>query len=201
MDETPVGRDDPAHVAVYGHQAAGMTDTDLAAVTSGPTRGDDLTIGGGNDRAAPAGADVDPGVEPGEMQDRVITIAEIGGDRPSGRHPQAGFNPRPRALGIGCAATIGAAGRAGGNSIGSAASAGAMRMRVSPPLAKGEMASACHWRCPSLRNARGLGSDAIATPLHSKANRPAVFHPMRGIPSDSARAPLALLPKPGVILG
>ena len=52
-----------------------------AAIAAGPAGADDLAVRRGDDRAAPARADVDPGVKAGEVQDRVIAIAEIGGDR------------------------------------------------------------------------------------------------------------------------
>ena len=69
-DEAARRGDDLAHVAVAAGEAPGVGDTDLAAVAPGPARADHLAISSRDDRAAPAGADVDPGVEAREVQDR-----------------------------------------------------------------------------------------------------------------------------------
>src|SRR5258705_11326903 len=84
--------------------------------------------------------------------------------KPSPTRPRMRNGPAATGAGLGSGATIGAAARAGANSIGSAASAGALRMPVSPPLAQGEIASACPRRFPSLGNSQGLGTSPTATP-------------------------------------
>ena len=40
-----------------------MRDLNLAAIAAGPARRDHLAIAGGDDRAAPARADIEPGME------------------------------------------------------------------------------------------------------------------------------------------
>src|SRR5690349_334354 len=55
--------DDLAHMAVEADQPAAMRDLHFAAVTAGPPRSDDTAVAGRDDRAAPARADVDSGVE------------------------------------------------------------------------------------------------------------------------------------------
>src|SRR5438067_171651 len=57
----------------------------------------------------------------------------------------------------------------------------------------GAMASACHWCCSSVGTSVTRGNDAQATPLHSSAIAPALFHPpkaqgRRGKAGASARA-------------
>src|SRR5438067_7429585 len=59
-DEASRLRDDLAHVAVEADDAAPMSDLHLAAVAAGPAGADHLSVRRGNDRAAPASADVDP---------------------------------------------------------------------------------------------------------------------------------------------
>ena len=54
-----------------------MPEPNLAAVAASPACGRDLTIGGSHDRASPTRAKIDPRMEAGKMQDRVIAIAEI----------------------------------------------------------------------------------------------------------------------------
>src|SRR4051812_49206604 len=62
-DEAAGRGDDLAHVAVAADEAAAMRDLDLAAVAAGPARADHLAVARGDDRAAPASADVDARVE------------------------------------------------------------------------------------------------------------------------------------------
>ena len=64
-------------MAVEADQPAAMRDLHLAAVAAGPARADHSAVARGDDRAAPARADIDARMEAGEVQDRVIAIAEI----------------------------------------------------------------------------------------------------------------------------
>jgi hypothetical protein len=63
------------------------------------------------------------------------------------------------------------------------------------------MPSACHWWASSFEIAAGRGSEAIATPLHSKAAKPAPFQPTRGSAGESAMALPVARPKVRVRLG
>jgi hypothetical protein len=75
-----------------------------------------------------------------------------------------------------------------------------MRMPVAPPLDKGAIASACHWCCSSVGTPVARGKDAHATPLHSSAITPALFHPGRGKGGANARV-FARRPNDGTWLG
>src|SRR5689334_3796037 len=80
MDEAALLRDDLTHMAVDGGDAAAVGDLHRSAVASGPAGRDDLSVGRGDDRASPRRADVQTGVKPCEVQDRVVAIAEVGCD-------------------------------------------------------------------------------------------------------------------------
>ena len=53
-------------------------------------------------------------------------------------------------------------------------------MPLAAPMDKGAIASACHCCCCSTGTSKERGSEAQATPLHSKAKRPALFQRERG---------------------
>ena len=55
---------------------AAMDDADLPAIAAGPAGLDHLAVGDGDDRRAPAGAEVDAAMPPGEAKDRVDAHAE-----------------------------------------------------------------------------------------------------------------------------
>src|SRR5215472_9732592 len=87
-------------MAIEADEPAAMGDLNLAAVAARPTCSDHPAVASGDDGAAPARADVEPGVKAGEVKDRVIAIPEIGSDVPVDRHHEpaaACFRP----LGIG----------------------------------------------------------------------------------------------------
>src|SRR3982751_499232 len=69
--------------------------------------------------------------------------------------------------------------RLGANSIGSAASVGAIAIPVAPPLESGAIARACHWRCSSVGRSLARGSEAKAIVLHRSASPPPIFQPGR----------------------
>ena len=73
-------------------------------------------------------------------------------------------------------ASAGAA-RLGTKSTVATASVGAIGIPLVPPLDSGATPKACHWRCWSSGIATTRGSEAQATPLHSKASTPALFQP------------------------
>src|SRR5690348_14045265 len=77
---------------VDADEAAAMSDLNFPAVAAGPPGADHLPVARGDDRTSPARSDVDAGVEAGEMKDRMIAIAEVGGDRPVGRHHHRAFD-------------------------------------------------------------------------------------------------------------
>jgi len=64
-------------MAVEADEAAAVGDLDFAAIAAAPAGADHLAVARGHDRASPAGADVDPGMKAGEVQDRMIAIAEV----------------------------------------------------------------------------------------------------------------------------
>jgi hypothetical protein len=75
-----------------------------------------------------------------------------------------------------------------------------MRMPVAPPLDSGAIASAFHWCCSSVETPLTRGKDAHATPLHSSAIAPALFHPGRGKAGANARV-FARRPNDGTGVG
>ena len=85
------------------------------------------------------------------------------------------------------ASAVMAPARSGANSIGAAASVGAIGIPVVPPLDNGATPRACHWPCWSTGSSVGRGNEAQATPLHRSANTPALFQPGRGQLGASAR--------------
>jgi len=77
--------------------------------------------------------------------------------------------------------------RLGTNATLATASVGAIGMPLTPPFDSGATPSACHCLCWSSGIVTTCGSDAQATPLHSRASTPALFQPGRGQPWSSDR--------------
>ena len=130
-------------------------------------------------------ADVDLGRQSGEILRRDLRAT---------RRPRAATSTARRRPGRGCAAGrsarrgLGAAGcgdrlrpraRARNRSARPLRSAPS-RMPVAPPFDSGATPAPATGVCSSRRQLRGRGSDAQATPLHSRASAPALFQPGRG---------------------
>src|SRR5262245_29082849 len=80
MHETARCNDDSAHMAIAGAHPGRVRQPDLLAVSACPSCADHLAIGSSDDRRTIMGAEIDAAMHSGEMQNRMETDAEAGGN-------------------------------------------------------------------------------------------------------------------------